>query len=211
MKRIYSKPVAKDPSQRSLVEKLASLKEKMSVRDIEIAGSLVMGYNRYGRLTDKQINLVNAIITRIENPVKLPDTVRIDAQKIFSMMTAALATVKRVKVELRTSTGQRLVCKIAGPTSKYAGQIMISDGGPFGAAMFFGRIQENGEFLPTQKATQPVIDLIKEFSADPEVVAANYGRLTGSCCFCKKTLDDDRSKAVGYGPICAKRFNLPWK
>jgi len=117
MKRIYSKPVAKDPSQRPIVEKLASLKEKMSVRDIEIAGSLVMGYNRYGRLTDKQINLVNVIITRIENPVKLPDTVRIDAQKIFSMMTAALASVKRVKVELRTSTGQRLVCKLVLPVS----------------------------------------------------------------------------------------------
>ena len=30
------------------------------------------------------------------------------------------------------------------------------------------------------------------------------------CCFCNRALEDERSTAVGYGPICAGHFGLAW-
>ena len=45
---------------------------------------------------------------------------------------------------------------------------------------------------------------------DPAKAASDYGHLTGTCCFCNRGLTDERSVSVGYGPICAQHFGLPW-
>lgn len=45
---------------------------------------------------------------------------------------------------------------------------------------------------------------------NPGAVAAAYGHETGNCSFCSKELTDNRSLSVGYGPICAGKFGLPW-
>jgi hypothetical protein len=39
---------------------------------------------------------------------------------------------------------------------------------------------------------------------------ALYGHRTGACVFCSHPIDDERSLAAGYGPICAGNFGLPW-
>lgn len=40
--------------------------------------------------------------------------------------------------------------------------------------------------------------------------AAKFGHITGQCVFCARKLTDERSIAVGYGPVCAEREGLPW-
>jgi hypothetical protein len=40
--------------------------------------------------------------------------------------------------------------------------------------------------------------------------AAKFGHLYGMCVFCSKTLTDERSIEVGYGPTCASHNGLPW-
>jgi hypothetical protein len=52
--------------------------------------------------------------------------------------------------------------------------------------------------------------LLDALAADPERVAAAYGKHTGQCCFCGSALSDGRSVAVGYGPICAKHYGMAW-
>jgi hypothetical protein len=39
-----------------------------------------------------------------------------------------------------------------------------------------------------------------------EEQARAFGKQHGFCCACALDLDDDRSLAVGYGPVCAKRY-----
>jgi hypothetical protein len=56
----------------------------------------------------------------------------------------------------------------------------------------------------------PVQDVLTRLAADPAKVASELGHLTGHCIFCETPLNDPRSTAVGYGPICAKKFHLPW-
>jgi Family of unknown function (DUF6011) len=40
--------------------------------------------------------------------------------------------------------------------------------------------------------------------------AAAFGKDTGHCCACARTLTDDRSVSVGYGPVCAAKYGWPW-
>lgn len=40
--------------------------------------------------------------------------------------------------------------------------------------------------------------------------AAAFGRTSSFCCYCCRHLEDGRSVEVGYGPVCAKKYNLPW-
>lgn len=40
--------------------------------------------------------------------------------------------------------------------------------------------------------------------------AAAFGHLVGRCCFCSHAIDTPESTAVGYGPVCAAKYDLPW-
>lgn len=59
-------------------------------------------------------------------------------------------------------------------------------------------------------AFNEVRDLLVAFAADPAGYSAAHGRAHGSCCYCGRGLTDSRSLAVGYGPICADHYGLPW-
>lgn len=56
------------------------------------------------------------------------------------------------------------------------------------------------------KLLQTVIDLIK----NPQEVLQTAGRKHSFCCFCGTQITSKDSLAVGYGPICAENFGLPW-
>lgn len=60
--------------------------------------------------------------------------------------------------------------------------------------------------LPDDPAGAITISLAE----NPAKVAADYGRLSGRCCFCKIELTDEKSIAVGYGPQCARSYGLPY-
>lgn len=40
--------------------------------------------------------------------------------------------------------------------------------------------------------------------------AAEFGHMFERCCFCSLAIDTPESVEVGYGPICARKHNLPW-
>lgn len=205
-----TKTVVKDEIQYPVMMKLSGLKPKIAPRDLDFARSLVEAFNKYGRLSDRQMYFVEQIISRAEGTAVASPTITVSVSAINDMFNVASEKLRRVKITLQDSAGQKVVFKRAGPTSKYDGQILISDGGPFGAAQFFGRIDQDGNFITTPKATDSVKSLVVEFASNPEEVAGKYGRLTGACSFCSKGLEDKRSLEVGYGPVCAKNFGLRW-
>lgn len=54
---------------------------------------------------------------------------------------------------------------------------------------------------------------LSRLSADTKLnaeQAARWGKLYGRCVFCSLPLTDERSIAVGYGPVCAEHHGLPW-
>ena len=112
-------------------------------------------------------------------------------------LVICLQTDEEVTVELRHSASK--------------GVLYVTDGGPWGDNRYFGAIDlASGAFRVGRESSPPVNALLTEFEADPAGVAARYGHLTGRCSFCARNLDDVRSVDVGYGPVCAKRYGLPW-
>jgi hypothetical protein len=193
------------------VQSLMMAQPKLGNSDREFAGSLISNFNRLGRLSDKQMVWVETLVARAMAPKPAPVvTETVNFQAIQDLFDRAAQKLRRIKIKLQAPNGQPVTFGRAGAMSKYAGQILITDGLPFGQNKFFGRIDVDGSFYGTRSADQTVVDLVKEFAGDPAGTAGRYGRLTGGCSFCNHSLKDDRSTEVGYGPVCAKNFGLAW-
>lgn len=96
-------------------------------------------------------------------------------------------------------------------SGKEPGSVFVTEnGGGFEDRTYFGRISKDGSFTASRSATDDVKRGLRAFASDPVGTAREYGRLTGKCCFCSKPLKDERSTAVGYGAICAGRYDLEW-
>src|SRR5439155_5606106 len=91
---------------------------------------------------------------------------------VFSLFEHAIAhSLKYPKIRLQTSTGQNVVLSRAGDKSKYTGQIQITDGRPYGANTYFGRIDKDGIFhVSTADASVP--GLLARLSDNPANVAS---------------------------------------
>lgn len=123
---------------------------------------------------------------------------------------------QRGSITFNTPCGNVVELKTAGPNSRYPGQLWVTNGAGYGAAngKFYGRVDFAGVFHPGRDATGPVVEFLRAAFAglndDPAAFAAAYGKQTGFCCFCHKFIETVESMAVGYGPVCAKRYGLPW-
>jgi hypothetical protein len=91
-----------------------------------------------------------------------------------------------------------------------AGGASVTDGRPYGDNILFGLISDSGDYRPTYANTAEVEATLCKLAANPSKVAGQHGVATGACCFCRRSLTDKRSRSVGYGPICASRFGLPY-
>ncbi len=78
----------------------------------------------------------------------------------------------------------------------------------------YGRISiPDGEVLWRRigdEVKAELITLLDEFCENPKKVAILHGQLTGNCCFCSLVLSDPKSLKLGYGPICAGHYRLPY-
>lgn len=128
---------------------------------------------------------------------------------IVELLDMAHESLKYPKVRLVVDGGDVVLAR-AGDKSRRPGVINITDGRPYGANTWYGRIERDGAIVASRSITDAIVDELVRLSADPAKVAAGHGKLTGSCCFCGKSLETDESLAVGYGPTCAKNYKLPW-
>jgi hypothetical protein len=140
---------------------------------------------------------------------KLPSV----AGVVALLATAQAAGLKYPKLWLQLPDTTPLRISVAGAGSRTPGFLMLTDGGPFGDNRYFGRISPAGQLEIGRDggAVQAqLVPLLEQLAADPAKVAADFGHLTGNCCFCARKLADERSVAVGYGQTCAKKFGLRW-
>jgi hypothetical protein len=126
------------------------------------------------------------------------------------LFAKASAKLKRPAIVLTIpGTGDEVKVSLAGPGSRYHGQLMIASP-DFGSGVYYGRVTQEGEFFSGRSYSAAVRELLTDLANDPAATASRHGHLTGNCCFCRKALKDDRSTTVGYGPVCAARFGLSW-
>lgn len=93
----------------------------------------------------------------------------------------------------------------AGQTARFPDSINVVN-----SDKWHGRIHTDGRLELRSDLPEPVSRVLEELEADPITYSARHGIETGQCCFCGLELSDPRSVRVGYGPICASNWGLPW-
>lgn len=202
-------------SEETLIQTLGSVIGQLSSDSQEFAGSMISQYGRKGKLSDKQWYWVKRLIERAQKKSSPPKTQAVgDFSGVAELFdTAKQNGLKYPKIRLQMPDGTPIALQMAGPKSKYYGSIMITDGGPYGARRYFGRVTVQGQWEETSykpNKIQGLVGLLKMLALEPAKTVAHFGRMTGNCSFCMSQLTDERSTDVGYGPRCASKWGLPW-
>lgn len=202
-------------------QQLTDLLPALGDKDREFAKSLLANVARYGQPTQKQDYWINELLARAtaaalgEVPAA-PAQVKLSSfGKVYALFAVAKKNLKFPKLRLQVG-GNPVTLSIAGDRSAKPGVINVTDGGPYGSNKWYGRVEANGTWEQGRNAYPEITQvqgLLQQLGEAPEATAAEYGALTGYCAFCARKLEDEKSTAVGYGPVCAEKWGLKanWK
>lgn len=135
-----------------------------------------------------------------------------DKPNIFTMMKQAESKLKYPSIEypLDTFNGKirfSLASKRHVPGfSNYIYITQIKQGD----SVYLGKVTQDGKLVVTRDCPQALKDIIIKVYNEPLNYVIEAGRRTGVCCFCAKELTHPVSIKVGYGPVCASKYGLPW-
>lgn len=189
--------------------------EHMSDWARNTVSSLVSSWQIYGSLTSKQAALMEKLVAEAEAKrdraaAPASKAERLDLCKINEMFDTARGNgLKRMALRFLDEAGATFTVSPAAATSRNAGMLYVksADDG------YLGKIDPQGVFHGAwgteRDATTKAQAALVEFSRDPVGKSKLYGKLTNSCCYCGKELNDPRSVMAGYGPICADNWGLP--
>jgi hypothetical protein len=153
---------------------------KAQPRDREFAASLVAGFERYGSLTERQRSAGQRMWDRL-NSVGPSDPYPLPELENGLYLNTATDTV----VKLYNTQNDRQGCKHL---------VVYGDSGSF-------EYVKGGVKLAREAFAAGNLRALTEAEAQA------FGKLHGFCVACALDIDDDRSLAVGYGPVCAKNYN----
>lgn len=192
------------------IRDLAASLDKLSQKDRDFAISLLSSAQRYGQPTVKQAHWLAVLLDRATSPQPVRETVNVgDLSGVIALFDRARKHLQHPAIRLQTEAGT-VRLSVAGERARVPGSINVASDGSFEDRDWYGRVHRDGRYEPSRQAPAGVEKHLRRFAADPAGVAAEHGRLTGHCAFCNRALDDERSTAVGYGPICAGNYGLPW-
>ncbi len=195
--------------------------DQLSERDVEFATSLLRAYDSERGASEKQAHWLGVMAERVAQKLakREPEPMVTGHlfERIVEMFDSASLKLKYPKVRGHfRAHGEELPLKLsrAGGGARYPGSINVSDGGPFGENVWYGRIHSDGTFEPNRRINieemRALVTYLTKFNTDPESHAKAHGQEYGECCFCARELTDHRSLDAGYGPVCAERYGLAW-
>ncbi len=182
---------------------------------VDFPASLIRQFKHRGSLSQKQEFWAHKLADEYLNP---PEKIAPVGTKVADSFLPVLALFEKAAGKLQYPTiwlcladGQPVITSRAAAHSKNPGHLYVKLPDSIGYA---GKVSPTGEFFPVQAlspaGSKEIADLLTRLGADPIGVATEYAKLTGRCCFCDKHLDNEKSVAVGYGPTCAKNYQLPY-
>lgn len=186
--------------------------DRLQANDRSFAQSLLAQFSQRGRLSDKQWEWVARLSARATQPEAGPRNAALGsvAGLLDLFATAKANGLKNPAIVAQSPVGL-IRLSLAGERARQPGTINVAEKGRFGEATWYGRIKLDGTFeTPRSGAPAELVAYLAEFAAAPAETAAKHGHTTGNCCFCDRPLTDARSTSVGYGPVCAKKWSLPW-
>lgn len=177
-----------------------------------------------GQMSDKQIALMVRLVEEgaafhsgadlmtttasVANPAQAGSYNVAGIKELFDVAGLKLKWPK-ISFALADKGGPQIDLSKASASGKNPGCLYVKVG-----ATYVGKINTYGAFIAVPKVdpglVQQVLQALQALSHDPVGVAAAYGKLTGHCCFCSTPLKTKESLEVGYGPVCADAYHLPW-
>ena len=176
----------------------------------EFAVSLKAGIAKYGDLTERQATAVQRKLD-----AKAADKAKAEA---VSSQLAEGADKLRSAFEAALTNGLKkpilrfdgFTASLAKASSLNAGAIYLKSPG----GTYLGKVMD-GKFSPSRDLryydNAEVTRLSQKIEAameNPVEAAIQYGRSTGTCSCCGRTLTDPESVAAGIGPVCASKFGF---
>jgi hypothetical protein len=167
------------------------------------------GYKKRGSLSEKQAPYIFKLLKRAMGVSEISSLTLNNVAGIVAVFDKAKQHLKYPKIVMGTDFGKVQIW-VQGQKAKFPGAIGLTVD-----KIWLGRILTDGAFSPSKAFSdsefkEEFLDLLNQFSTDPVGVAAKYGKLSCKCVFCQLPLKDEKSLGVGYGPVCADHFGLPW-
>ena len=189
------------------IETLSANVSKLAPRDQDFANSLIE-QSKHRILSAKQLYWVDVLADRAAKPA--PEAKQVgDMSGAIALFDKARQHLKYPAIVLSVADVGEVRINVAGDRARFPGSLNVVR---YADREWLGRVHQDGTFEPSRKhdASDELVAGLEAFSSDPAGVAAEHGKLTGRCCFCNTGLSDERSTDVGYGPVCAKHYGLPW-
>jgi hypothetical protein len=171
----------------------------------EFASSMADTVRKYGSLTDRQMAAVEKCVASSKARLEAREAERIarvanapvvDATGLEQAFSKARdAGLLRPKITM----GGMLV-KPAPAHGANAGALYVTEHG-----QYLGKVM-GGRFLKVRECSDEQATKVAALINDPKAAAEAYGKETGVCCICSRTLTNDGSIERGIGPICAEKF-----
>lgn len=176
-------------------------------RKSDFAKSLHDKVKRFKVLTEGQLAAVQKIIAGTTTTTAVAAASEVNASAMAAVQAAfdsAIGSgIKRPKLRLA-----EFILSPAKAGTANAGAIYVVDAikqDDDGQRLYLGKILAS-QFVPVKACTVERQGQIAEACADPLKEAIAYGRRTGVCACCGRTLTDPESIDRGIGPICAGRW-----
>lgn len=176
---------------------MAWLGDNMEANDFAL--SLAMAVDKFGHLTDGQLQAVRDNIQRAGMRAAAPVISVAEIEAKFAIARAN--QVKKPAMRLDT-----FVFKAAGDKSANAGGIYVTEK-QGDESVYLGKVL-GGKFLRVGACTDDQQARIIAAASDPTAAAIAYGQRTGNCSICGRELTAEESLSRFIGPICSSNFKI---
>jgi len=193
-----------------LASQLAIDDKRLSDRDQLFANSLLNQVKR--GLSQKQAYWLGVLVSRTNTSKNTKNIVELGSfTKVRGLLGHAKKWIKFPKIRLYLDENTTIQLFISRENTKYPNMVYVTKAKGY---KWYGYIDKEGKWTTSynmkDEFTARLTKLLVRLAENPIAVTAEHGKLTGTCSYCGHTLTDNRSTDVGYGPVCAKHFGLPW-
>jgi hypothetical protein len=180
-----------------------------SAGNFEFARSMLDALNKYGHLTERQMETVQRLTVQAAERQAARATeqaARVESAPVVSVeaIEVAFNNAKESGVKFPKLRLDTFVFSPAGENSKNAGAIYIKSKGD---GVYLGKVM-GGRLFTSRDCTTEAAERITAVASDPKQAAVAYGMKFGACSVCGRQLTDSDSVQRGIGPVCAENYGF---
>lgn len=195
----------RDTTPETLREMIAT---RLTQRQAEALYSIRTLYTANRPMTDAQINYLAILLASLLRDNALEDVApeAILLPNLAEFVLRGTGPVRMATKHARDMDGECLIFRLkqARPGSK---RLYVTVGLH---KQYIGHIAAQQDLRPAAECTLAHIRGLQELNENPEKALRRYGKQTNICGICGRRLDNHVSVQLGYGPVCADNYGLPW-